>query len=45
VGDKQPEATTKYTFSTWNTYKADTPLLASGLIGPVKVVQESEGRD
>ena len=45
IGDKQPDATTKYTFSTWNTYKADTPLLASGLIGPVKVVQESEGRD
>jgi hypothetical protein len=45
VGDKQPDATTKYTFSTWNTYKADTPLLASGLIGPVKVVQESGGGD
>ena len=42
IGDKQPDATTKYTFSTWNTYKADTPLLASGLLGPVKVMQESE---
>jgi hypothetical protein len=40
IGDKQPDATTKYTFTTWNTYKADTPLLPSGLIGPVKMVQE-----
>ncbi len=40
IGDKQPDATTKYTFTTWNTYKADTPLLPSGLIGPVKIVQE-----
>jgi hypothetical protein len=42
IGDKQPDATTKYTFSTWNTYKADTPLLASGLMGPVKILQETE---
>jgi hypothetical protein len=40
VGDKQPDVTTKYTFSTWNTYKADTPLLPSGLLGPVSVIQE-----
>ena len=41
IGDKQPDATTKYTFTTWPAYKADTPLLASGLLGPVSVVRES----
>jgi hypothetical protein len=41
IGDKQPDATTKYTFTTWPAYKADTPLLASGLLGPVAIVQES----
>jgi len=42
IGDKQPDAATKYTFSTWNTYKADTPLLPSGLIGPVAILQETK---
>jgi len=42
IGDKQPDASTKYTFSTWNTYKADTPLLPSGLLGPVAIVRQSE---
>jgi len=41
IGDQQPDATVKYTFSTWNSYKADSPLLPSGLIGPVKIVRES----
>ena len=41
IGDLQPDATTKYTFSTWKAYKADTPLLPSGLLGPVAIVQEA----
>jgi hypothetical protein len=41
IGDKQADATTKYTFTTWPAYKADTPLLPSGLLGPVSVVRES----
>jgi hypothetical protein len=41
IGEKQPDATMKYTFSTWNTYKPDTPLLPSGLLGPVTIVHES----
>ncbi len=41
IGDLQPDATTKYTFSAWKAYKADSPLVPSGLIGPVAVVQES----
>jgi hypothetical protein len=42
IGDLQPDATTKYTFVAWKSYKADSPLLASGLLGPVAVVQESK---
>ena len=40
IGDKQPDATIKYTFTTWPAYKADTPLLPSGLLGPVSVIQQ-----
>jgi hypothetical protein len=40
IGDQQPGAV-KYTFETWNSYKANSPLLPSGLIGPVAVVRES----
>ena len=40
IGDQQPDATTKYTFATWKPYKADSPLLPSGLIGPVTVEGE-----
>jgi hypothetical protein len=42
IGDQQPDATTKYTFTTWKSYKATSPLLASGLIGPVSVVEETK---
>jgi hypothetical protein len=41
IGDLQPDAATKYTFVAWKSYKADSPLLPSGLIGPVAVVQDS----
>jgi hypothetical protein len=43
IGDLQPDTTTKYTFSTWKAYKADTPLLPSGLLGPVAIVLEAGG--
>jgi hypothetical protein len=36
IGDKQPGAV-KFTFSTLDPYKADSPLLPSGLLGPVKI--------
>ena len=42
IGDQQPGVTTKYTFETWNQYKANSPLLSSGLIGPVTVIQRSD---
>jgi hypothetical protein len=37
IGDLQPDATTKYTFTTSKPYKADSPLQLSGLLGPVNV--------
>ena len=39
IGDQQPGAT-KYTFTEVKPYKANSPLLASGLLGPVTVVRE-----
>jgi hypothetical protein len=38
IGDQQPGAT-KYTFADVHPYKANSPLLASGLIGPVSVIR------
>jgi hypothetical protein len=39
IGDEQPGAT-KYTFADVKPYKANSPLLPSGLLGPVAVVRE-----
>ena len=41
IGDHQPNATTKYTFTTWPVYKATSPLTPSGLLGPVTMLSES----
>ena len=41
IGDQQPDATTKYTFADVKPYKANSPLLPSGLLGPVKLERES----
>ena len=38
IGDEQPDATTKYTFADVKPYRAKSPLLSSGLIGPVELV-------
>jgi hypothetical protein len=40
IGDQQPKAK-KYTYTTQDFYKADSPLLPSGLLGPVKIVSLS----
>jgi hypothetical protein len=37
IGDQQPGAT-QYTFTVIHPYKANSPLLPSGLIGPVQIV-------
>jgi len=39
VGDQQPDVTKKYTYTAQQFYRADSPLLPSGLIGPVQVVR------
>jgi hypothetical protein len=41
IGDEQPGATIKYTFADIKPYHADSPLLPSGLLGPVKIVKIS----
>jgi hypothetical protein len=39
IGDQQPGAT-QYTFADVHPYKANSPLLPSGLLGPVTVISE-----
>jgi hypothetical protein len=41
IGDQQPGITKKITYTTQAFYKADSPLLPSGLLGPVKIVSLS----
>jgi hypothetical protein len=41
IGDRQPDAPKQYTFTTEKPYKANSPLQASGLLGPVTVWQSS----
>jgi hypothetical protein len=41
IGDLQPGAT-GYTFTVINSYKANSPLLPSGLLGPVTVVKAAK---
>ncbi len=37
IGDQQPWSIRKYTFADFSPYKADSPLLPSGLLGPVRL--------
>ena len=41
IGDRQPNSPKQYTFTTPKFYKATAPLWASGLLGPVQIVQSS----
>ena len=43
IGDQQPGAT-KYTFADVHPYKANSPLLPSGLLGPVEVLRADNER-
>ncbi len=43
IGDQQPGAK-QITFTVRNPYKANSPLLPSGLLGPVTIVQEDHGQ-
>jgi hypothetical protein len=44
IGDQQPDAARKYTYTTQAFYQADSPLLPSGLLGPVRVVSLSRAK-
>jgi hypothetical protein len=39
IGDQQPDAARKYTYTTQAFYRANSPLLPSGLLGPVQVIR------
>jgi hypothetical protein len=41
IGDLQPNAATTYTWTSLNVLRADSPLLPSGLLGPVRVFRTS----
>ena len=41
IGDQQSWSLRKYTFADFTPYKADSPLLSSGLLGPVEVYSMS----
>jgi hypothetical protein len=47
IGDEQPGTTTKYTFTPMKPYRANSPLVASGLLGPVKLyaVAQTKGSE
>ena len=40
IGDQRLPADQRRTWTTWNPYSADSPLLPSGLLGPVRVLQQ-----
>jgi hypothetical protein len=39
IGDQQPNTTKKYTYTAQQFYQADSPLLPSGLLGPVRLIR------
>jgi len=39
IGDAQPDAKEKITYTTMPFYRADSPLLTSGLLGPVEIIK------
>lgn len=41
IGDLQPDAKEKITYTAMPFYQADSPLLPSGLLGPVKILTET----
>ena len=41
IGDRQPNAPKTYTFTSPKFYKADSKLVSSGLLGPVKIVRST----
>ncbi|MFD3003759.1 glycosyl hydrolase [Pontibacter toksunensis] len=42
IGDQQPGVEEKITYTTMPFYQANSPLLSSGLLGPVKIIAENK---
>ena len=42
IGDRQPDVENEITFSTSKPYNADSPLMPSGLLGPVQLIKVVE---
>lgn len=42
IGDRQPNITKTYTFTSPKYYKADSKLVASGLLGPVTIIRSTK---
>ena len=42
IGDQQPDVVTKITYTTMPFYNAKSPLLPSGLLGPVQIISKSK---
>lgn len=40
VTEGKPNPTDRYSFTTWKVWKKDAPLVASGLLGPVRIISE-----
>jgi hypothetical protein len=38
IGDLQPGVTKRYTFTDFHAFRPDSPLLESGLLGPVRIL-------
>lgn len=45
IGDQQPGEEKPYSFTTIPTYQPDAPLRASGLLGPVRLLEQSIGQE
>ena len=41
IGDQQPDAARKYTYTAQQFYQQNSPLLPSGLLGPVQVMRSA----
>jgi hypothetical protein len=41
IGDAQPDAAQKFTYTTQPFYRADSPLAPSGLLGPVRIIKSA----
>ena len=41
IGDRQPNVTKTYTFTSPKFYKADAKLVPSGLLGPVQIIRST----